>query len=146
MVVGVLIFLMRAMWWSCHCAIKTPSAPWWQYGVLVGRSPETEHSMSNWIKQFFHIWVGVKEAGGGKQRTQVGGICTDCWWLLVAGTDRQQEIRVSCTWTTMFRKHYIREEEEVKTVFPLSYCSWHTCHRGDEEQKMKLRYAIWLGT
>lgn len=23
--------------------------------VLVGRSPETEHSMSNWIKLFFHI-------------------------------------------------------------------------------------------
>lgn len=63
--------------------------------VLVGRSPETEHSMSNWIKLFFHIWVGVKEGGEeGKQRAQVGGICTDYWWLLATGADWQQEMGV----------------------------------------------------
>lgn len=97
--------------------------------VAVGRSPETEHWVSNWIKPFFHIWVGVEE-GEDKQRAQVGDLCTDYWWLLATGTDWQQEMCFffffyvdrcqSCTCTAAFIKHYSGEkEEEVRMVFTL---------------------------
>lgn len=41
--------------------------------VLVGRSPETEHSMSNWIKLFFSHLSRSEGRRGGGQTESAGG-------------------------------------------------------------------------
>lgn len=51
---------------------------------------EKEHSMSNWIELFFHIWVGVKDEGEGRNGVQVGGDRTNYWWLLATDTNRMK--------------------------------------------------------
>lgn len=94
--------------------------------AAVGRSPETEHSMSNWIKLFFHIWVGVKE--GGRQTTreckwEASVLIIDGYWLPALTDGRKcgfyADSCQSCTCTAAFIKHYIWEEEEVKRVYTL---------------------------
>lgn len=81
-------FLWEASWRSCSAVVIVWQC-WWE-----------DHRRQNtaWVigsSYFFHIWVGVKEGGEeGKQRAQVGGICTDYWWLLATGADWQQEMGV----------------------------------------------------
>lgn len=91
--------------------------------VLVGRSQETEHSMSNWIKLFFHIWVGVKKGGeraNREHRWEASVLIIGGYWPPALMDSRKWGfMRASCTCTRTIIKHYIWEEEEVKTVFVL---------------------------
>lgn len=116
---------------------------------LVGRSPETEHSMSNWIELFFLIWVGAKEGGGGKteHRWEASVPIIGGYWPPALTDSRKcgyyADRCQSCTCTATFMKYYTWKGEKVHSVFtlPAFALGAEVIMRTQQERKRQIR--VW---